>query len=432
MTNLPPNHPQRIELNDEVHARPPERLIAPMRVTYLALFADLNQREASWRAVCELAERYGKAPPPAGTNHYSDDFGPFRLKWERHSEFVRFKFIVADPPNTVHADPFVPPAIAAVPADWVAALPGSTIAAAHVALLKAGGTAPHHRDLAAEHFAGNVLIGSAVSNNAASVYTDFRIQSDGFSRFLILDRDTTPWQAGRITQRLLEIDTYRVLAMMALPVARSLSPLLARAGQELGDTTAALVTAGEADEPLLLDRLTKLSAEIDSAQARSRFRLSAADAYDDLVQRRIVELREDRIHGLQTFREFTERRMAPAMNTCRSVSGRIESLSQRVARATQLLSTRVDITRERQNQALLESMNRRVKLQLRLQSTVEGLSVAAITYYVASLVGHAAEALEAVHVPVNPAIAEGIAIPLVAGGLAFGIGRIRRLITRSH
>ena len=424
MTTLPPDHPQRIELNDEVHARPPERLIAPMRITYLALFGDAAQREASWQAVADLAARSAAAPPPPGANHYSADLGGFRIKWERHSEFVRFKFILPG----LGGGAFTDPAIAAVPPDWVAALPGQIVAAAHVALLPIDDAPAHHRDIAAAWFDGNVLIGSSVSGGAASAYTDFRIHADGFSRFVILNRSTTPWQAGRIAQRLLEIDTYRILALMALPVARSLAPLLARAGQELGDTTAALVDAGEADEPVLLDRLTRLSSEIDSQQARTRFRLSAAAAYYVLVERRIVELREDRIQGLQTFNEFVERRLAPAMQTCISVSERIESLSQRVARATQLLSTRVDVTRERQNLQLLESMNRRVKLQLRLQSTVEGLSIAAITYYIASLVGRFAEALEALGLHVNPAVAEGVAIPMAAIGMALGVRRIRRAV----
>jgi uncharacterized membrane-anchored protein len=419
---LPPNHRLRIDLNDEVHARPPERLVAPMRVSYLALFADAEGRERSWRMLADLAISHGAVPPPQGANHFSGDLGPFRIKWERHNEFVRFKFILAG----VDA-PFDEPAIAAAPAAWVAALPGEVIAAAHVALLPAGAAQPHHRELAEQWFAGNVLIGAAVSGGAATAFTDFRIHPDGFSRFVIFDRDTTPWQAGRITQRLLEIDTYRILAMMALPVARGLEPLLARAGQELGDATAALVHAGEADEPVLLDRLTKLSAELDSQQARSRFRLSAAVAYDDLVQRRIRELREERIQGLQTYREFTERRMAPAMATCRSVSGRVESLSQRAARATQLLTARVDVTREGQNQALLASMNRRVALQLRLQSTVEGLSVAAITYYIVSLVGKAAEGLEAAGLPLRPALVMGGAIPVVALVMALGLRRVRRL-----
>ena len=43
---------------------------------------------------------------------------------------------------------------------------------------------------------------------------------------------------------------------------------------------------------------------------------------------------------------------------------------------------------------LLGAMNRRQQLQLRLQATVEGLSVAAITYYIVGLVGYAAKGLK--------------------------------------
>lgn len=427
MTALPPNHPQRIELNNEVHARPPERLVPPCRISYLALLADGEGREASWRAVAELAQAHDIAPPPQGANHFSADFGAFRLKWERHNEFFRCMFIVPDS----GPDPFDAPAIAAVPAGWVASLPGELIEAAHLALLPRPDPMPHRREIADSYFAGNVLIGSAVSGQTAVVYTDFLIHADGFSRFLMYDRGTAPWQAGRIVQRVLELDTYRLLATMALPVARSLAPLLERAGQELGDTAAALVDASEADEPVLLDRLTRLSAEIDREQARTRFRLSAAEAYDDLVRRRILELREERIEGMQTFAEFVERRLAPAMQTCRSVSSRLESLSARASRATLLLTARVDVTREQQTHRLLEAMDRRVKLQLRLQSAVEGLSVAAITYYIASLVGRAAHAAEAYGWHIDPAIAEGVSIPFIAVALALEVRHIRRKIARS-
>ena len=236
-------------------------------------------------------------------------------------------------------------------------------------------------------------------------FTDYRIHGDGFSRLLVVDRSLAPRQAGRTVQRLVEIDTYRLLALLALPLARESTPLLARWEQELAQITKAMISAAEQDEPVLLDRLTRLEAEIEGRASDVHFRFSAAAAYHELVLQRINDLRETRIAGLQTFREFIERRLAPAMNTCRAVSARQETLSRRVSRATQLLSTRVDISRERQNQALLESMNRRAKLQLRLQQTVEGLSVAAITYYVVSLVGYLAKGLHSAGVAINAELA---------------------------
>jgi uncharacterized membrane-anchored protein len=118
------------------------------------------------------------------------------------------------------------------------------------------------------------------------------------------------------------------------------------------------------------------------------------------------------------------------MSTCRSIAARQEALSDRVAHTTQLLSTRVDLARERQNQAVLESMNRRAGLQLRLQSTVEGLSVAAITYYLTGLVGYAAKALKSAGIPVNVDIAIGASIPIIAVLAALGIHRIRKSVNR--
>ena len=130
------------------------------------------------------------------------------------------------------------------------------------------------------------------------------------------------------------------------------------------------------------------------------------------------------------FAEFTERRLSPAMRTCEAVSGRLSTVSERVARATQLLSTRVGISRERQNQALLESMDRRAKLQLRLQETVEGLSIAAITYYIVGLVGYAAKgAKQAGVLPASPDVVTAVSIPIVLLVVAMGVRRVRKSIT---
>jgi uncharacterized membrane-anchored protein len=428
MTTLPANHPLRIELNDEVHARPPEALKAPLRATLLALLADGSSREAEWEMVCALARRFGVAPPPAGRNHFSADLGPFRLKWERHTEFSRLKFIVAG----AESAPFAEPAIAAVPADWVAALPGRVLVATHATILPDAGDALDHERIATQSFAGNPVVGSLVAGGKAVALTDFRIHADGFGRLLIRDRGLAPRQAGRLLQRVLEIDIYRMLALLAFPVARDLSPALAASERELATIATMLAAADTRSEPMLLDRLTRLQAAIESKEADSHYRFGAAAAYYELVQRRIGELREERIDPLPLFQEFMERRLAPAMNTCRAISTRLESLSRRVSRASQLLSTRIESTREVQNQSLLESMDRRAELQLRLQSTVEGLSVAAVTYYVVGLVNYAAKGLNSLGLPVDSSIVTVLSIPLVAVVVWRGIRRVTRKVAPGH
>ena len=122
----------------------------------------------------------------------------------------------------------------------------------------------------------------------------------------------------------------------------------------------------------------------------SSFRFGATGAYEALVHQRIQVLREARFNGRQTLHEFMMRRFDPAMRTVKSAEARLAKMAERAMRAGQLLSTRVDVERSAQNQELLASMDKRADLQLRLQNTVEGLSVVAISYYAVNLVGYLA------------------------------------------
>jgi uncharacterized membrane-anchored protein len=423
MQLLPRDHPERRALNDEVHARPPDNLEAPVRLSYLVLVGT-GSRADDVANLSRLLEGSGAAKPAPDTNHFQADLGSFRVKWERHTEFCRYTFYASG----VEKVPFSQPAISLVPQSWLSEMTGETIAAVH-AIVIGGKTAPDPAKTTNLYFNGNTIIGSTLSGGAGRAYTDFRIHADGFGRLLVCDHRMTPRQSGRLVQRLLEIDTYRMMALLALPVARMLTPQLGEAEKELQDVMNAMQTAGEAEEPLLLDRLTKLEASVERQYTDNHYRFSAANAYYDLVQQRIEELREERIEGFQTFREFNDRRFAPAIATCRSVSARQSQLSERIAHATVLLSTRVSVSREKQNQEILQSMDRRANLQLRLQQTVEGLSIAAITYYIVGLVYYAAKGLMPHGGRFSPETVAALSIPLALGVVAYGLRRFRKSLT---
>jgi uncharacterized membrane-anchored protein len=272
---------------------------------------------------------------------------------------------------------------------------------------------------------GRQGVASQVADGAAWVFTDFTL-SDGWSRFLVLDERLAMRQAGRTVQRLLEIETYRVMALLAFPVAKDVGRLLSRAEGELADLMDTMGrTLTPEDERKVLSHLTRLAAEVERSVARTTFRFGAAQAYYRLVNSRIAELREQRIEGFPTIGEFMDRRLAPALSTCEAIARRQEELSGRIARNSQLLRTRVDIELERQNQELLAQMNRRAKLQIRLQETVEGLSIVAITYYASQLVQYLAKGLHG-WLPVSPEIITAISIPVIAMLAALGLRRMRR------
>ncbi len=421
---LPPDHPERLVLADEVHARPPEPLDTPSRATYVAVLVDPAERTREHAHIEALCAAFAVAGPPAGVSQFSAKLGELRVKWERHGEFSSVTLIaVGRSPQ-----PFSEPVSSLLPEGWLQALPGQTIVAAHAELMPEDAQSPGKPPTAAwlaRHFGGNIVVGSDVGGSAGYAFTDFRIHADGCARFLLINRSFTPRQAGRMLQRLFEIEAYRMLALLALPVARRLGPRIVAIERALAEFTDGIARSQGQDEALL-NELTRLAAEVESGLASSQFRFGACRAYADLVRTRIAELRESRIPGLQTVEEFMARRFTPAVATCATVSQRLLLLSERVAQASSLLATRVGIAREGQNQALLASMDRRAKLQLRLQQTVEGLSVAAIVYYASGLVAYLAKAGKAGGLPVDTDLTVGLAVPVLALIALLTVRRARR------
>lgn len=411
MSVLPPQHFQRLTLHNEVHARPPEPSSPGLAVSHLVMLTDAAQREASRKHVAALLRANHLAPPDEGTVHLRADLQGVRLRWELHTEFVTWTFSCPlDGDRFPAAESDV--ALRSVPADWLAHLPGETLAATHLWLLP---RVSCERSVIRRLLHEETLLGSAVAGGAANIYTDFSVHSDGFCRMIVFAADAAPRQLGRLVQQLLEVDTYRMAALLGLPVSREAGALLGQSERELASLANAIRTAGAAEEADLLDRLTKLAGQVEGHHAATHSRLSASAAYFELVDTRLRALAEAPIDGYQTLAEFIDRRLSPARATCEWAARRQEALSQRISRMSNLLRTRVEVEQQRATQEVLSAMNRRQHLQLRLQTTVEGLSVAAITYYVVGLFGYGAKAVKAALGGDIPAdVLTAAAIPLVA------------------
>ncbi|MDX1811020.1 MAG: DUF3422 domain-containing protein, partial [Gammaproteobacteria bacterium] len=236
-------------------------------------------------------------------------------------------------------------------------------------------------------------------------------------------------QTGRLVKRLIDIDTYRMLAMLPVPTARDYIPTLSRLDKRLAELTASITKLEKLeDEQKLLNELTHLAAEIETISATNNQRFNATGVYYNIVNTRVSQLREQRIQGLQMFKEFVDQRLAAAVNTCASVHNSLEMLSTRVARASELLRTKVDISMEGQSRDLLQSMDKRADIQLRLQETVEGLSVVVLSYYLIGIVGYAFKAIKSSGLNFDVEIATGISIPIVVGIVYYSINRIKKVV----
>ncbi|AZL60954.1 DUF3422 domain-containing protein [Tabrizicola piscis] len=426
---MPPisDHPLRYATVNELHARPFPSLEVPSTAVYVAIkepFAAVNRdRTQDLSHLLALLDRHGSAHPQPGATHFQGPIGRSELKWESHTEFVTYTAFS----RGVSKRPFDPAEAQVLPEDWLATAPGKRLTSVliRVELMPAS-----DEDLFAQlddWFVPESLAVSRVVDGAAVIAGDFRIDPAGHMRFAVfVQPGTGPRRIGRIVQRLCEIETYRAMSMLGLMRSRDLSAKLNTLDPRLSALVSGLDNAEPAPEAALHDLLI-ISAELESLAVHFSFRFGATAAYEAIVNQRIQVLRETRIEGRQTFAEFMMRRYDPAMRTVKSAESRLRGMAERAQRAAELLRTRVDVERSAQNQKLLESMDKRADLQLRLQRTVEGLSVVAISYYAVSLAAYLAYPLaKALHMG-KEALTAALVLPVV-GLVWLLVRRIRKAL----
>ena len=423
------DHPLRYQLANELHARPFPSLEAPCRAAYLAIKppkdAAQRDREADRAHLLALLDRFGAQHPQPGATHYFGEIGKHKLKWESHTEFVTYTVFgagVADRPFDAHT-------FSVFPEDWLAEAPGTRLTSALIRVEEQDGDAGIVEKLD-EWFVAESLAVSRVVDDAAVIAGDFRIDPAGHIRFAVFVRPSTgSRRIGRIVQRLCEIETYKTMSMLGLARVRESAGRLTALDLELTELMSGMNAEQLKSADETLKGLLKVSAELENMVARSAFRFGATGAYEALVHERIDVMREERFDGRQTFQEFMLRRFDPAMRTVKAGERRLQQMAERATRAGNLLRTRVDVERSAQNQELLASMDRRADMQLRLQRTVEGLSVVAISYYAVNLALYLLAPL-AEGTGMSKAILTAGVTPVVVGLVWLMIRRIRQEVEK--
>jgi len=418
------DHPLRYALANELHARPFPSLEAPCTAAYLAIKqpkeAAARDRQADLDHLTALLDRYGAPHPQPGATHFFGKIGRHTLKWEQHTEFVTYTAFSEGLGNR----PFDPHDFEVFPEDWLAMAPGNRMTSALIRVDERQ-SEDEISALIGDWFVPESLACSHVLDNTSTIAGDFRIDPAGHLRFAVfVASDTGARRVGRIVQRLCEIETYKSMSMLGLARVRDMGKRLNQMDTELTDMVGNMTSNGAPAEETLKN-LLGISAELENQMARTSFRFGATGAYEAIVNQRIEVLREERFHGRQTFAEFMMRRFDPAMRTVKATERRLAAMSDRAIRAGDLLRTRVDVERSAQNQKLLESMDKRADLQLRLQKTVEGLSVVAISYYAVNLVLYMTQPLGQT-VGLSKLVMTAIATPVVILLVWWMVQRVRK------
>ena len=420
------SHPLRTALYDELHVRPFHVIATPQKISHLSIKAQKQEQEQAFELLCELCRQYNLNQPDPKANSFLENFGGFHLQWERHVEF--YSLTIMQPCET-EEEPFLRPAISLLPTDWLSRQPGEVVAAFHMAVVDK--SFQINEETLCRHFEGHQVSMSESQQATATFYTAFRLHGDGFGRFIVRNQGMTKEQVGRLTRRLTEMETYRLFAMMSLPLAKQIAPQLADMDRELAHILSDL-TRMETVEGVrnLLIKLSEKESRLEAWRAETNRRFSGTKAYHEMVKDRLERISEKKLPGHTTLGELMRRRLDPAMRTCSSVHSWMEDLSQRIERASDLLRTRINLTLQEQNRTLLATMNRRSRLQFRLQETVEGLSVVAISYYLVGLIKYLLDGLPLESWGLSKGALLAISIPVVLALVLWMTRRIKQRLIK--
>lgn len=392
---------------EEAHARPFVRIPAPSRVRHLAFRAEPEVLQAVADAL---------APDANGKDlrHAVSDWKGLTCKFERHTEFSSLTWIETAASGVGYRDN---------PPDFVKPEAIKALVLLEIDILDDADA--FERTLPQ---ADRVLTG--VFAGALPARTTLQPRADGAIPFYLLARDADPAELGRRTQRVIELETYRIMCLLGLPAARRASDALWALEQRLEDTSAAIRSSDVDDiarNEEIFKELSNISAEVGALSAETRFRFAASRAYYDLVRQRLDALDETAIDGAQSITGFVLARLNPAIATIESTGARQETLGQDVLQALTLLRTRIELNLNRANQKLLQSMDTRHRQQVKISEAVESLSTVAITYYAVSLLAYILAAIAAASAgAISDTTAVAISVPVIFLSVVWAIRRMRR------
>lgn len=403
-------HAYRRLIDAETHARPVPPLAAPLRIRRLAFMS--ADGGADLRALHpRMAEVAGAvADGPAWARQLSFSHGGRQVIWELHNEFATFTW--TGPEDEWEAEP------RGIGLELHRDL--LLVFATRIDLMPTGAIAP----AALEGFSPLSLCYSTVFDGTAEAATDFHLDADGFTRFEVATGGMGTLRQGVLVRRLLEIETYRTMALIGLPLAREMGSRVNDYEQRLQAITAR-GGDGLEDHHRALAALNQLSSEISRTVEETSFRFAATQAYGEVLAERLARLRERAIGEFTTIERFVNNRAQPALATCRAMEKRLTSLTDKVQRSIELLNARITLSIQAQNQSVLDAISRTSQSQYRLQLTVEGLSIIAISYYALGLLGYLYEGLHGV-LPFSKGETLALSAPVVLLLVFLGVRRLRK------
>ncbi len=372
-------HELRYKIDAEIHSRPPLSIPTPGRILHFAWLTGFRKKVNPGAAVKKALRLLDKGLSTFESPQIIVETDNLKIKWEQHSEFASFTLVLLNESEDGKK-------LANRITEILDTHKGKRLIACQLYVI--GGIQALPENTIRELVGFNQSAGAIIGGDTGKVWTDFRIDMDGFSKIVLWLDSVVPSRAGRITQRLLEIETYRMMAMLGFPVARKAHGILSEIEGRFSTIIHDVSLQDMELESLKhwFEKLQAVSSEVSRLIDQTEYRLSATHAYSAIVQQRLQDLREESMEGKTRLSVFLERRMGPAMATCESLRRRQDKLLARIDSASAMFQGHMEIAMGLQNNAILKTIKTNAEQQVKLQHTVEGLSVVAISYYLLGII----------------------------------------------
>ena len=417
-----------LSFKDELHARPYIKLGNNLRTFHFAYLIKENDEKKSWNYLDKFLRKINfQKLPNESSKYWVAEGKDLTVRYECHTEFISLTLIY---PNKIENKNkpklFDENFLNLLPIEFLENFPGDHFLSTWIEM------APPNFNFRPidieEFFYHDNFAGSNVAEDGANVFMSFKSDrtdflGSGFRRVFIQNKNLRTRRTGRLLQRIVELETYQVLSLLGLPQVRQETSHLSNLEKQITEITKSVSKTAKKnlnkksiaypDYQQDLNELSYVVAKIEEIDSSTNYRLSATAAYYKLVEQRIQDLREERLESFQTSYEFLSRRLQPAIRTTEAFSRRLESLATRAQRADNLVRTQIEMGVQIQNKNLLESMELRARAQLRLQETVESLSIVAITYYIVGLLNTLVEPINFDKFLISKAVSLALCVPII-------------------
>lgn len=387
-------HPDRKSIEAEAHARPPLDVDLDAPEIWNWTLQVSSDQLAKWPAIFDVSRR-----------HQIVDVEDGRVLFERHTEFVSLMYIGKNAPGTNTLN-------------IISNCPGLQLAGMQVTFSEKKKNSAH------ADFIGERSFGGAISNGSLSIATTFRSNNDGLVPYVVRGAFDGGYARGELIKQLKDLETYRAAALLAFPLVQAEMSELNSLEERASGAVVALSGAGGEVLGQSIEGLAGLLTEIGALRSRLRYRIAASKAYYQIVLARLESLNEEPIRQRQTLREFIELRLTPAISTIEAFDRRLEQAANTVREALVLARTQLDQITQKNSQKLLRSMEHRARQQVHLAQAVEGLSVAAITYYAVGLISYLLKGLPDYFV--SDKVAISISVPIILIVVVILTGKARQ------